>query len=982
MAPASGSTPAAAGGGQNTIRLLSANVRSLFTKIEELCLLVNEKQPHFLCVQETWCAPQEKDSQYRLPGYTLHRHDRLSTGGGVCIYIREDAVSTVARLPQLESQNEDLWLQLTLPNSPATIYLGTAYRPPNTDLDPFLECLETTLARVALLSHGHQSHTILTGDFNARCTAWCADDPTDTAGERLHQLFSAYGLSQETSFPTNVVGDRLHACLDLVLTDLAGLEVTSLPPVGRSDHLVLHGEFTIPSRTSESPRERASRTVWCWSADNCKDLRSEVSGADWSDVMQCNNVDCAWTAWKHKILTLAQRVIPTRLVRQLPRPQPWVTAEIADAVKLKHRLFRAYKKTHTPADWDNFKQQRNIVSGLIRRAKSAYVTSLSDDDRPPRTKLPSLFRLLGSLTKSKHARVPDLQSSTGTTVTAAPDKAAVLNDFFLRQCRESSGSGNPPPIDSQPVTGQENTLSTLSVSEHEVCAALRTLDPAKAPGCDGIPTRLLVAAAEEIAPQVCHIFQLSVNSTVFPSEWKQAIVTPVYKGKGDTHQPTNYRPISLLCILSKVLERIVYRQLYDHVSPHFPPNQSGFRRRDGTEYQLVRIVHNLAKAVDDSHYTLTCYFDLTKAFDRVWHAGLLAKLRHLGVAGQALAWFSSYLSSRTQCVRVDGLTCAFQPVPGGVPQGSVLGPLLFLVYTHDLPHAIRNARTTCNQFADDTALTSSSANRAQTVTDLQTSVASTGQWLTNWRLAANSLKTVVVETTRRAIPTDAAISLNGSTLRTSTSQRHLGIILSTDLRWTAQVNHVLARAAPLLCLLRRLRSSLSVSALCIFYKLYIRPVLEYACNAWSGLPISLMDRLERFQRRAAKLILRRSLYTHSNHSELLDSVGWETLSSRRRYRLAILGFHLASRSVPPHLLEDIFPKRNQPYQLRHCDHFETPIANTLLYQSSPLFLACTTFNQLPDWLKQEREFTKFKQGAKIHLLTSVCSCSKHILKCS
>ena len=229
----------------------------------------------------------------------------------------------------------------------------------------------------------------------------------------------------------------------------------------------------------------------------------------------------------------------------------------------------------------------------------------------------------------------------------------------------------------------------------------------------------------------------------------------------------------------------------------------------------------------------------------------------------------------------------------GVPQGSVLGPLLFLIYTSDLPEAVADVPgSSCEQFADDTNLTSinSRADLTEDLDNLQVAINRTALWLRVWRLCVNPQKTVIMETSRRPLPTPLSINckLAQDALTKVQSHRHLGVILSHDLRWSTHVDYILTKATRLLSVLRRLRSSLDQESLSHMYLTYIRPILEYACTAWGNLGTTQVDRLERFQRRAAKIILRRPLFAPSNHDELLATIGWPSLASRRKYFQAVL----------------------------------------------------------------------------------------------
>ena len=248
-----------------------------------------------------------------------------------------------------------------------------------------------------------------------------------------------------------------------------------------------------------------------------------------------------------------------------------------------------------------------------------------------------------------------------------------------------------------------------------------------------------------------------------------------------------------------------------------------------------------------------------------------------------------------------------------VPQGSVLGPLLFLAYTIDLPNCVRHP-TQCDQFADDTALTTVSSSPGVCEEHLQQSVTATSTWLSNWRLTVNVEKTVTMAFTRRPFPSKVSINLNGNALSTVSEHRHLGLILSSDLRWSAHIDKILSKAGRLLYTIIRLRRTLSRKALILYYSLYIRPVVEYACIAWPKLSAHLRNRLERFQRRAFKVILRKPLFEPSDHDEVLLTLQQPSLESRRQYQSAILGFQLANKTAPQHLLNELMlpPCKSSP----------------------------------------------------------------------
>ena len=244
--------------------------------------------PAFICVQGTWCIPSELDSLYNLDGYLTFRRDRPNRlGGGVLIYVRAEAVADVTRQPNLETENEDLWLKLSVGQG-HDLMLATMYQPPDQDVSQFILNVEQSVSSAKQMS----SYCIITGDFNGKYQEWCTDDVTDDSGDQLQQLFCSYSLLQIVSFATHIHANRLNSCIDLVFTDLIDVNVSSCPPLGRPDHVVLKG--IVDWQFSQLISKSKKRTIWCWSKVDNAALKRGVASEDWTDVLSTSDMDEAW----------------------------------------------------------------------------------------------------------------------------------------------------------------------------------------------------------------------------------------------------------------------------------------------------------------------------------------------------------------------------------------------------------------------------------------------------------------------------------------------------------------------------------------------------------------------------------------------------------------------------------------------------------------------------------------------------------------
>lgn len=983
---------------QNSISFFSLNARSLFNKMDELrCLDL----PHVIAICESWCVGTEPDSIYDLPGYDIIRCDRKTgPGGGVVLYVQSKLNYHV--LSNVEVAGfESLWVSLGNPKS--SVIVGCTYRPPRANPTDFCTSLEAALQKC----HSLSPNIILFGDTNSKHLTWYktpdlpAESFTDHAGESLHLLTESFGLTQAVHFPTHLHRGRAHSCIDHVFTSFpeGDLHVTSAAPLGNSDHVIIKGQFPLGLISSDSHGNPSISQRWCWSTDRVQQLRDAIREdpiiASITQGHHAGNLDTVWLSWKDTVTRLAKlhcSLLPpvsSKASTQSKHParQPWIDRNLIQEIKLKHALYRRYLQSRSNTDWNTSRQQSNRVSALLKHAKSEYVsknlsTAPNPDGEPSSlTNGPHLHSLMRCLLKQKRKAIPELLDGDLRAI-SDKDKADLLNRFFISQSQQSVSdpSETPPPIPLSPVD-ENSSLNDIQVTKEEVYKLLAAVDTSKSPGADGVPSKVLKLAALELAPSLTFIFNWSLSSSVLPEEWKEATITPLHK-KASRTNPSNYRPISLLSVTSKLLERIVHKRVMEHISPHLPDHQSGFRPQDGTVLQLSRLVHQISADLDASHKVFSCFFDLSKAFDRVWHEGLLTKLEHFGIRGRLLLWFKAYLLHRKQRVRVGTSLSDWLDVPAGVPQGSVLGPLLFLIYTIDLPHACTNSHVVCSQFADDTALIATARDEPTATASLQSSINAAGDWLKAWHLLVNASKTVTMRFSVKGGFADAGhyqpFHLHGVELATVTQHRHLGVILQCDLRWSSHVTTVISKSARLLFLLRRLRPSLTPPAMALLYATYIRPKLEYASNVLSSLSITLSDRLERFQRKAARICVSLPPFQPTHHSALLHQLGWPTLSSRRRYKRLVFAHDMFTKSVPPHLMNLVPPPVHRPSsRLRQHRVFSLPTTRTSHHRDSPIFLPCSEFNCLPVTASSITSKSEFKVAINPLILSSICNCSNH-----
>ena len=435
-----------------------------------------------------------------------------------------------------------------------------------------------------------------------------------------------------------------------------------------------------------------------------------------------------------------------------------------------------------------------------------------------------------------------------STATSDQDRSTLFNTYFCSVFTHSSYL--LPPVEDIPVP--DSSLSSFLVSEDDVYRVLSSLDTTKAVGLDGIGPKVLRFCAPALSTVLHHLFNCSLSQHSIPAEWRIHCITPIYKS-GDRSSVRNYRPISLLSCTSKVLERLVFDRCIEFLESALSSAQFGFLRNRSTLQQLLLFYKDISESVQAHSQSDVIFLDFAKAFDSVPHNELLLKLRKMGVCGDIWYWFSSYLTGRQQCVRLGNTRSGLLPVLSGVPQGSILGPLLFLVYINDLPSCAINSHLLL--FADDAKCAKPIKSMSDSLC-LQADLDSLCEWSHQWKLSFKEEKCALLSFCRRHRPVSSSYTICHQPIVLKSSHSDLGVVASADLSWSAHYDHLASQAYKLIGLLRRtLQSTDSISAKKQLYTSLVRPRLLYCSQLWRPHLIKGILRLEKIQRRVTKFIL-------------------------------------------------------------------------------------------------------------------------------
>ena len=848
---------------KNFFNCIYVNADNLMNKREELEVLIAIHSPDIICVSEF--LPKNTTTPVQESELNLENYDLCSNNDcarrGVVIYVAKSLKMNPLDFSQIALFDESVWVEIKLKGKDKLL-LGCVYRSPNSPTEnnsKLISGLESVCAQK------EYTHLVLCGDFNLPDINWKQEETRTSeshiASRFLESIRNCF-LTQHVQEPTHFRGEQKANVLDLILTNAENMisDLEYGAPIGSSHHVSL--KFKIKCY-SELPTR--GRKTFRYTKGDYTELRKILSSYDWEELMKERNCIDSWSLFLDLISKGIHTCIPKgyNSINKPGRPL-WMNEAALAKVKKKTAAYKRYKETKEGADQVLYARARNQARWATRNAKKEFEKKIAKEAKSN----PKAFYKYANSKLKVRAGIADLDTPAGKATTDQ-QKAEALNSFFTSVFTRENTENMP-----QPQSRDVNPISDLVITKKMVEKKLKLLNPNKSSGPDGLHPRILLELSESISNPLSQIMQKSLKEGILPQDWKDAHVSPIFK-KGKQNQTTNYRPVSLTSVVCKVTESIIK----DHIMEHITRNelmtnaQHGFIPGRSCSTQLIACLETWTEILDRGSSMDSIYLDFSKAFDSVPHQRLARKLESFGIKGQVLEWLKNFLSDRRQKVRINEEESDWEKVLSGVPQGSVIGPILFIIFINDMPEAVQSF---IELFADD-AKVFAEVKDEQHHDNLQEDIGALQDWAVDWQLAFNAKKCKVMHLGKNNPKFD--YTMDNEILEEVICEKDLGVWIDNQLEMQNHTANQVKKANRILGLIRRSFSYLDSQSLCILYKSLIRSHLEYA-NAVTY-PQTQRDSilLENVQRRATKLV---PSIAHLEYVDRLKSLKLPSLNYRRR----------------------------------------------------------------------------------------------------
>ena len=817
-------------------------MRSLVNKLSLFQSFVYSNDFEILCVCETWLSDNIYDHEILPVNFVLYRKDRPSRGGGVLIAVANSYYSVVLPSPS------DLEIVTVKVGIDHELIICCVYVPPSAShtyvglLIDYLTDLQSSSV-----------HCIFVGDFNFPDINWSSLYASSESSNMFCEFIFDCNLTQYVSQPTHVKGN----ILDLVLSS-ASVTVDNLSVVPSSSLLSDHFVISFsPSVVLKHSNKSGPSYVLDYSKADYGIICDYLMDVDFSSCFSCNDIEFVWFFIKSVIYSAISMFVPKVRVKLHNSPK-WFDSDIRHHLKCLRTLRRRFRCHPTSNLRSRIDNSELLLKLKMLTAKSSFESNLIKSLHSGNSS--GVYKYIRSITGSNN--LPSTMCLGETATSCNKEIAQLFNEYF--HSIFNTTVFELPSVSN--LTRPNHFIGDITMSTTDVYDALVALNPTKSMGYDGIGPGLLKFCALPLHEPLHHLFLLSLSQHYLPQDWRVHLIKPIHKS-GSRTSIDNYRPISLLSSISKVLEKIVHLNIIEFVNTHVSPCQFGFLPNRSTLHQLILFFQCLFEKLSHAHQVDVIYLDFKKAFDSIVHNILLHKLWNFGITDNLWKWLHAYLSNRVQCVSVNGTVSDFLPVVSGVPQGSILGPLLFLIFINDIPTFPKFS--TLFLFADDVKC-SKDISSMEDCSLLQSDLTNILNWCSTSSLHLNYRKCSIVRYHLSKAPVIYNYHLNEFSIMDNDQCKDLGVITSSDLSWKNHYNYIMSKAYRMLGLLRRVFSSVTcVSSKRLLYLSLVRSHLMFCSPLWRPQFIADIKQLESVQRRATRFIVNNR---HLSYKERLTNL--------------------------------------------------------------------------------------------------------------
>lgn len=904
---------------------LCARQMSKFNELKQIILMT---KVDFICVTETWLNSRIDSSIINIDGYNIIRNDRVGRiGGGVLIYVKSGFNFNVLELSYSEIGevcSEFIVCEISIHNHKQLF--GVIYNPPEYDCS---EVVDTILSR-----YGAQYESIyLLGDFNTNL-----QNANALKTRRLQEILTTHGMESIGNEPTFFHMNGASQ-LDLLLCNDSShiLRFNQIDIPVLSNHDMIFASLNIETTQLNSN----SFQIRNYDRVNATELSNSLDAIDWDSFYSITDPDMLVDIFNSIICDLHDQHVPIRTISKKSNPNPWFTNGIARAIVDRDMSFKQWKVTRNESDHVLFKRLRNKVNFLVRKAKQDFLTLRINTDLPAKT----LWK-----------RLKNIGINNSSPIQSNTFEADTINQFFS----ESFSNGDTGFMP-HPEVPQWSTFRFHTVDEAQVINSIWDIK-SDAVGLDNIPLRFIKMCLPYLISQITHIFNAIIENCRFPKCWKLSKIIPIKK-KNVSSSLQNLRPISILCVLSKVLESILKKQICEYLNENDLLNtfQSGYRPKHSTKTAMMKVFDDIGIALDKGKPVVLVLLDFSKAFDTISHSKLCSKLqRNFGFSSNAARLVYSYLSERRQSVYNNNTFSSFIPILSGVPQGSILGPIFFTMYINDLPNILKHCKI--HIYADDVELYLDCSNYSidSIARYVNEDLSRIFEWSSRNKLSINVEKTYAMFLTTSFYNGNVpSLILNQTPLRYVEKTTSLGFLIKNNLEWD---HYILLQCGKIYSKLRTLQLCAHFLSSDIKLKLFKSLVFPYFTNCdflLQQISSSTKNKLRVALNACVRYVFNLGRFDHVTHLQSkLIGCPFENFA---KLRCCLQIRNIVTNQQPRYL----HSKLSQCRSIRFTK-FTLPRHRTTKYGNSFFVRGVATWNLLPNDLTNETSIIRFRKKCFEH----------------